>query len=114
MAFFMSFCSSSISNLTVYVTSSFQRHSLTALTGVISSLVAGIWKLPYAKIMNIWGRPKALSIGVTSYTLGLVMMAKCQNVQMYCAAMVSSLSPVMVHGSLSFLSRDVFEMQHFT
>lgn len=51
ITFFMSFCSSSISNLTVYVTSDFQKHSLTALTGVISSLVAGIWKLPYAKIM---------------------------------------------------------------
>ncbi|KAG6359723.1 hypothetical protein INS49_010775 [Diaporthe citri] len=87
ITFFMSFCSSSISTLTVYVTSDFQKHSLTALTGVISSLVAGIWKLPYAKIMNIWGRPKALSIGVTSYTIGLIMMASCKNVQTYCAAM---------------------------
>lgn len=87
ITFFMSFCSSSISTLTVYVTSDFQKHSLTALTGVISSLVAGIWKLPYAKIMNIWGRPKALSIGITSYTVGLIMMASCRNVQTYCAAM---------------------------
>jgi MFS family permease len=74
--------------LTPYVTSSFQQHSLTALTNVISSIVAGLWKLPYAKIMNIWGRPQALCIGVSCTVLGLIMMAGCNNVQTYCAAQV--------------------------
>lgn len=37
--------------------------------------------------MNIWGRPFALVIGVTTITLGLIMMAACKNVQMFCAAM---------------------------
>jgi MFS family permease len=72
--------------LAPYITSSFQEHSLTALTSVISSLIAGIWKLPYAKIMNIWGRPVALCIGITLYIIGLVLMASCTNVKMYCAA----------------------------
>ncbi|OAL54727.1 siderophore iron transporter-like protein [Pyrenochaeta sp. DS3sAY3a] len=84
--FFMSFASSTSGTLAPYVTSAFQQHSLTALTGVISGIVAGIWKLPYAKIMNIWGRPFALCIGVTCYTLGLVLMASCNNVKAYCAA----------------------------
>jgi MFS family permease len=84
--FMMSFFSGCVGTLTPYVTSAFQSHSLTALTGVISSLVAGIWKLPYAKIMNIWGRPVALCIGVASYIVGLIMMAGCNNVQTYCAA----------------------------
>jgi MFS family permease len=84
--FFVSFTSSSSSTLSPYVTSSFQQHSLTALTSVISSIVAGIWKLPYAKIMNIWGRPFALCIGVTCYVLGLILMASCNNVKTYCAA----------------------------
>ncbi|KAJ4294185.1 hypothetical protein N0V90_007875 [Kalmusia sp. IMI 367209] len=87
LAFILAFASGSVQLLTPYVTSSFQEHSLTALTGVISSLVAGIWKLPYAKIMNIWGRPVALTIGVISTVMGLVMMAACTNVQTYCAAM---------------------------
>lgn len=87
MAFILAFTSGSVGLLTPYVTSSFQLHSLTALTGVISSLVAGIWKLPYAKVMNIWGRPVALTIGVTSTVMGLIMMAACKNVQTYCAAM---------------------------
>ncbi|KAJ4376340.1 hypothetical protein N0V83_001623 [Neocucurbitaria cava] len=84
--FFMAYASGTSSTLSYYVTSSFQEHSLTALTGVISSIVAGIWKLPFAKIMNIWGRPVALCIGVTCYTLGLILMASCNNVQAYCAA----------------------------
>ncbi|KAH9876463.1 hypothetical protein J1614_003594 [Plenodomus biglobosus] len=84
--FFMSFASSSTNTLTPYVTSDFQEHSLTALTSVISSIVAGIWKLPYAKIMNIWGRPTALCIGVTCYVIGLIIMASCNGVKAYCAA----------------------------
>jgi MFS family permease len=84
--FMMSFFSGCVGTLTPYVTSSFQEHSLTALTGVISSLVAGLWKLPYAKIMNIWGRPVALLIGVHCYVMGLIMMAACGNVKTYCAA----------------------------
>lgn len=88
IAFVIAFSSGCVSTLTPYVTSSFQEHSLTALTGVISSLIAGLWKLPYAKIMNIWGRPQALCIGVAAITLGLIMMAGCNNVQTYCAAMV--------------------------
>ncbi|KAL5379548.1 hypothetical protein DPSP01_008425 [Paraphaeosphaeria sporulosa] len=87
LAWILAFTSSSIYLLTPYVTSSFEAHSLTALTSVISSLVAGIWKLPYAKIMNIWGRPMALTIGIISCVMGLVMMAGCKNVQTYCAAM---------------------------
>lgn len=87
LAFILAFTSGSVSTLTPYVTTSFQEHSLTALTGVISSLVSGIWKLPYAKIMNIWGRPVALIIGVVSTVMGLIMMAGCKNVQTYCAAM---------------------------
>jgi MFS family permease len=88
IAFILSFTSGCVSTLTPYVTSSFQQHSLTALTNVISSIVAGLWKLPYAKIMNIWGRPQALCIGVSCTVLGLIMMAGCNNVQTYCAAQV--------------------------
>ncbi|KAJ4371839.1 hypothetical protein N0V86_008393 [Didymella sp. IMI 355093] len=84
--FMMAFFSGCVGTLTPYVTSSFQEHSLTALTGVISGLVAGLWKLPYAKILNIWGRPWALCLGVVCYIMGLIMMAGCKNVQTYCAA----------------------------
>jgi MFS family permease len=74
--------------LTPYVTSSFQKHSLTALTSVISSLIAGLVKLPYAKLIDNWGRPQGLALMVASMTLGTIMMAGCNNVQTYCAAQV--------------------------
>lgn len=86
--FFMTFVSSSSSTLAFNVTSSFQQHSLTALTSVLSQAIAGIWKLPYAKIMNIWGRPFALILAVCIYVLGLILMASCNNVKAYCAAQV--------------------------
>jgi MFS family permease len=38
--------------------------------------------------MDIWGRPYALCLGVLSTTLGLIMMAGCNNVKTYCAAQV--------------------------
>ncbi|KIX01204.1 uncharacterized protein Z518_08929 [Rhinocladiella mackenziei CBS 650.93] len=86
--FILAFSNGIVNTLTPYVTSSFQEHSLTALTGVISSLVAGIWKLPYAKIMNVWGRPHAFALSVLFITAGLIMMAGCNNVRTYCAAQV--------------------------
>lgn len=44
------------SNLAPYVTSSFFQHGLTATTGVLASIVAGVSRLPLARIINIWGR----------------------------------------------------------
>lgn len=84
--FFTAYVSSTSSTLSPYVTSDFNQHSLTALTTVISSIVSGIWKLPYAKILNIWGRPFGLSLGVAIFVIGLILMATCNNVQAYCAA----------------------------
>jgi len=74
--------------LTPYITSSFGQHSLTALTDVIAGLIAGIFKLPFAKIMTIWGRPFAMVLAVTLATLGVIMMAGTNNVKTYCAAKV--------------------------
>ncbi|KAK5102071.1 hypothetical protein LTS08_004531 [Lithohypha guttulata] len=86
--FILAFASGIIGTLTPYVTSSFQEHSLTALTSVVANLISGLWKLPYAKLMDIWGRPQALTLGVSSITLGIIMMAGCNNVATYCAAQV--------------------------
>lgn len=74
--------------LVPFVTSSFQLHSLTATTTVISSLVAGIVMLPYSKLIDTWGRPQGLAIMLLIETVGIIMMALCENVQTYCAAQV--------------------------
>lgn len=82
------FASGITNTLTPYVTSSFSSHSLTALTTVIASLIAGLVKLPYAKLLDIWGRPQGFALMVASATLGLIMMAGCNDVKTYCAAQV--------------------------
>lgn len=75
-------------NLSPYVTSEFYAHSLTAATGIMSSIIGGLWQLPLAKILDIWGRPQGFALMVCSLTIGLIMMAACQNVQTYAAAQV--------------------------
>jgi MFS family permease len=74
--------------LTPYVTSAFLSHSLTATTGIMSSLIGGLFKLPLAKILDIWGRPQGFAISVAFLTVGLIMMAACNNVETYAAAQV--------------------------
>ncbi|KAL4866099.1 hypothetical protein BDV12DRAFT_210705 [Aspergillus spectabilis] len=86
--FIMAFASGMIGNLTPFVTSSFAEHSLTATTSIIASLASGLIKLPYAKLMDIWGRPQGFALMVGSMTMGLIMMAGCNNVETYCAAQV--------------------------
>lgn len=74
--------------MTPYVTSSFEAHSLTAYTYIMSSLISGLFTLPLAKILDIFGRPQGFLLMVGFLTLGLVMMAKCNSVQVYAAAQI--------------------------
>ncbi|KAI1110177.1 siderophore iron transporter mirB [Nemania sp. NC0429] len=74
--------------LTPYVTSAFQEHSLTATTNVASSIIGGVSKLALAKILDVWGRPQGYLLTMCFMTLGLVLMAACNNVQTYAAAQI--------------------------
>ncbi|KXT00232.1 hypothetical protein AC579_8537 [Pseudocercospora musae] len=74
------------------VTSDFQLHGLTAIKTVVPSLVGGLFRLPLAKIIDIWGRPEGLALMVLFMTLGSIMMAATDSVQMYCAAEVFSVT----------------------
>jgi hypothetical protein len=76
------------SGLLPYVTSEFQLHSLTATTGIMSSLIGGLIQLPLAKVLDIWGRPQGYATMVAISVLGLIMMAASNGVQMYAAAQV--------------------------
>ena len=49
-------------SLIAYVTSDFYQHSLIPVTGVVSQLVAGVIKLPVAKLMDVWGRPQGFCV----------------------------------------------------
>ncbi|KAL0935604.1 siderophore iron transporter [Colletotrichum truncatum] len=79
---------SAMRTLSPFVTSTFAFHSLTAATSVMSTLIAGLIKLPLAKILDTWGRPQGLSLMLLCWIIGFIMMAACQNVQTYAAAQV--------------------------
>ncbi|KAM3456501.1 hypothetical protein MY3296_001780 [Beauveria thailandica] len=74
--------------LNPYVTSEFARHSLTATTSVVSSIVSAVINLPVAKLIGLWGRMQVLAVMVASMLLGIVLLASCRTVEAYCAAQV--------------------------
>ncbi|RSM08114.1 hypothetical protein CEP52_004813 [Fusarium oligoseptatum] len=76
ISFIQAFSSGIISTLTPFVTSSFQSHSLTATTSIVSNLVSGLIILPYAKLMNLWGRPQSFSIMIFIVTIGLMQLPR--------------------------------------
>lgn len=74
--------------LVIYVVSAFLSHSLTPTVGIISGIIGGVTNLTIAKIIDVFGRPNGLLLCLLLGTVGLVMMAACNNVETYAAAMV--------------------------
>lgn len=56
--------------LLAYVTSDFAEHSLIPVTQVVSQLVAGVIKLPVAKLMDVWGRPQGFVLMLFCAVIG--------------------------------------------
>lgn len=71
-----------------YVTSEFNKHSLTATTTVVANIASAAVSLPYAKLVQVWGRTQGFVLVIFLLTIGIVMMAACKNVETYCAAQV--------------------------
>jgi MFS family permease len=80
--------SGTIAALTPYVTSTFALHSLTPTVAVLSSVIGGVTNLTIAKILDVFGRPQGYLFCVVLATVGLIMMAACNNVEAYAAAQV--------------------------
>lgn len=74
--------------LVIYVVSAFLSHSLTPTVGIISGIIGGVTNLTIAKIIDVFGRHNGLLVCLLLGTAGLVMMAACNNVETYAAAMV--------------------------
>jgi hypothetical protein len=66
-------------------------HSLTAATNIFAPIIAGLAKLPLAKILDLWGRPQGLTLMLVIWALGFIMMASCNGVETFAAAQVFSL-----------------------
>ena len=61
---------------------------MTATTSILSQLISGLVKLPFAKLITIWGRPQGFALTTACVIIGLAMMAGCNGVKTYCAAQV--------------------------
>lgn len=89
--FVNAFQSSITGNLSAFVTSGFESHSLIPVIYVTSSVMAAATYMPVAKILNLWDRSVGFLVMASFATLGLVLSATCQSVAEYCASQVSEI-----------------------
>ncbi|RFU25912.1 hypothetical protein B7463_g10421, partial [Scytalidium lignicola] len=86
--FVNAFQSSILYNLVPYATSAFETHSLLTVIYIVSNSMSAAVYIPLAKMLDIWGRAEGFLVMVVFATLGLVMMAACNNLSTFCAAQV--------------------------
>ncbi|KAJ4581240.1 hypothetical protein HRR81_000280 [Exophiala dermatitidis] len=77
-----------MSPLLPYVYSEFQAHSPIPTASIVSSVVGAVLRLPVTKMLDVWGRVLGYGLALLILTLGIIMMAVCDNVVTYCAASV--------------------------
>ncbi|KAB8230831.1 putative MFS siderophore iron transporter [Aspergillus alliaceus] len=82
------FQSSITANLSAYVTSGFESHSLIPLIAIVSSVMSAATYMPLAKILNLWDRSIGFLIMVIFSVIGLILSATCTNIATYCASQV--------------------------
>lgn len=84
------------SNLSAYITSDFESHSLIPLIATVSSVMAAGTYMPVAKILNLWDRSTGFALMVLFAVLGLILSATCNGIATYCAAQVSHHLPILL------------------
>ncbi|CRG82680.1 Siderophore iron transporter mirB [Talaromyces islandicus] len=80
--------SSTLSNLSSFVTSDFSAHSLLNVIPIVSDAISAATYIPLAKVMDVWGRAEGFLIMAIFSTLGLILMATCTNLATFCTANV--------------------------
>lgn len=76
------------SNLAPYITSDFSNHSLLPVIQIVVSIMSAACTMPIAKLLNLWDRTIALSLMLVVSIIGLIVMACCHNITIYCVAQV--------------------------
>ncbi|KNG91630.1 siderophore iron transporter mirB [Aspergillus nomiae NRRL 13137] len=74
------------SNLAPYITSDFSNHSLLPVIQIVVSIMSAACTMPIAKLLNLWDRTVALSLMLVVAIIGLIVMACCHNITIYCVA----------------------------
>lgn len=86
--FVNAFQSQITSNLSAYITSDFESHSLIPVIDIVSSVMGAATYMPVAKILNLWDRSIGFALMTVFAVLGLILSATCNGIGTYCAAQV--------------------------
>ncbi|PLB43455.1 putative MFS siderophore transporter MirB-like protein [Aspergillus steynii IBT 23096] len=86
--FVNAFQSSITGNLSAYITSGFEAHSLIPVIYIVSSVMSAATYMPLAKILNLWDRSIGFLLMAAFATLGLILSATCSDIYTYCASQV--------------------------
>ena len=84
-----------------YASSSFSQHSLLGAIATAQAIILAVTKPFSAKFADVFGRAEALTMSVSFYCVGFIIIAACNNVHAYAAGSVvyyvrPLLSPVRV------------------
>ncbi|KAL6360969.1 hypothetical protein LRP88_04430 [Fusarium phalaenopsidis] len=88
MAFITSLEGQVTGSVLIFVTSSFQSHSLVSTIGVVQAVILAVVKPPMAKIADVFGRMEAFCASIALYTLGYIQMAASNNVETFASAQI--------------------------
>ncbi|BCS28336.1 uncharacterized protein APUU_61384A [Aspergillus puulaauensis] len=77
-----------INNLTPYITSQYESHSLLNTIYIVADSITAAVYIPLAKVLDVWGRAEGFLMMTVLATAGLIMMAGCHNLPTFCAAYV--------------------------
>ena len=72
-------------SLNPFITSSFQKHGLLSIIGIVSNILSGCFKLPLAKLIDTWGRVEGFIFMIVVTILGVIMKACAKNMETYVA-----------------------------
>lgn len=104
--FVNAFQSSIIWSLVPFVTSDFESHSLLNVIYIVANAMTAAVYIPLSKVLDVWGRAEGFAIMSFFATLGLVLMAACQNLATFCAAYVRfPLRAMYCNANLTLINR---------
>lgn len=75
-------------SLVPYVTSDFGSHSLLTTISIVADTMAAASYIPVAKLLDVWGRAEGFALMTGFATLGLILMACAESLEVFCAAQV--------------------------
>lgn len=82
------FQASILYNLVPFATSEFETHSLLTVIYIVANSMSAAVYIPLAKMLDLWGRAEGFVVMVAFATLGLILMATCNGLTVFCVAQV--------------------------